>query len=169
MTNMKRISSIIAILAAILISGCKPENYKPVGKLESPTASLAGTWKITSVTQKDEDAANKGFPYQTADLTQVFPYTDFILTLNMNGTTPTTFTTTPGNSPLIINLASGNWIVDDPSYPKVLTLISGTDSATVTLGSYPTGPNTSLKITQAKRDASSGKLLISYSYVFSKQ
>jgi len=166
---MKHTIFIIGALAVMLVTGCKPENYKPLGKLASPAASLAGTWKITSVTQKDEDAANKGFPYQTADLTQVFPYTDFTLTLNMNGTTPTTFTTTPGNSPKIINLASGNWMVDDPAYPKVLTLVSGTDTASVTLGSYPTGANTSLKITLAKHDAASGKLLISYSYVFTKQ
>lgn len=167
MTIMKRTIAIIGVL--VLLAGCKPENYKPVGKLASPTASLAGTWKISSVTQKDEDAANKGFPYQTADLTQVFPYTDFTLTLNMNGTTPTTFTTAPGNSPRIISLASGNWTVDDPNYPKVLTLVNGTDTANVTLGGYPTGANTSLKVTLAKRDASSGKLLISYSYVFTKQ
>jgi hypothetical protein len=166
--NLKIVAFYLS-LAALFITGCKPENYKPVGKLGSPVASLAGTWKITSVIQKDEDAANKGFPYQTVDLTQVFPYTDFALTLNMNGTTPTTFTTSPGNSPRIISLAGGNWTVDDPAYPKVLTLVSGTDTAKVTLGAYPAGANTSLKIALAKHDASSGKLLISYSFVFTKQ
>jgi len=159
-----------ASLIVALAGGCKPENYKPLGKAATPVASLAGTWKITSVTQKDEDAANKGFPYQQVDLTNVFPYTDFSLTLNMNGSTPTTFTTSPGSSPRIISLASGNWAVDDSAYPKVLTLTSGTDTATVTLGAYPLGAGAStLKIALAKHDASSGKLLISYSYVFSKQ
>jgi hypothetical protein len=164
--NYLFITGLIVILAA----GCKPENYKPLGKAPAPITSLAGTWKITSVTQKDEDAANKGFPYQQTDLTNVFPYTDFSLTLNMNGSTPTTFTTSPGNSPRIISLASGNWSTDDPAYPKVLTLISGTDTAKVTLGAYPLGASAStLKIALAKHDAASGKLLISYSYVFSKQ
>jgi hypothetical protein len=164
--NYLFITSLIVILAA----GCKPENYKPLGKAATPVASLAGTWKITSVTQKDEDAANKGFPYQQTDLTNVFPYTDFTLTLNMNGSAPTTFTSSPGNSPRIISLASGNWTVDDPNYPKVLTLTSGTDTAKVTLGAYPLGASAStLKIALAKHDAASGKLLISYSYVFSKQ
>jgi len=40
----------------------------------------------------------------------------------------------------------------------------------VTLGAYPLGASAStLKIALAKHDATSGKLLISYSYVFSKQ
>lgn len=164
--NYLFITGIILTLAA----GCKPENYKPLGKAMTPASSLAGTWKITAVTQKDEDAANKGFPYQQADLTNVFPYTDFSLTLNMNGSTPTTFTTSPGNSPRIITLAGGNWSIDDPTYPKVLTLASGTDTAKVTLGAYPIGASAStLKIAVAKHDAASGKLLISYSYVFTKQ
>ena len=164
--NYLFITGLIVLLAA----GCKPENYKPLGKATTPITSLAGTWKITSVTQKDEDAANKGFPYQQTDLTSVFPYTDFTLTLNMNGAMPTTFTTSPGSSPRIISLAGGNWSVDDPAYPKVLTLTSGTDTAKVTLGAYPLGAGAStLKIALAKHDATSGKLLISYSYVFSKQ
>ncbi len=168
--NIKNFLLLAGVLATILTGGCKPENYKPLGKSATPINALAGTWKITSVTQKDEDAANKGFPYQTADLTNVFPYTDFTLTLNMNGNNPTTFTTTPGNSPKIINLASGNWTVDNPVYPQVLTLANATDTAKVTLGGYPLGASASnLKIALAKHDAASGKLLISYSFVFSKQ
>jgi hypothetical protein len=59
--------------------------------------------------------------------------------------------------------------VDDPNFPKILTLVNGIDTAKLTLGAYPTGINPSLKIALAKHDAASGKLLISYSYVFSKQ
>jgi hypothetical protein len=154
--------------AAILAAGCKPENYKPLGKAGAPIASLAGTWKITSVTQKDEYAANLGWPYQVTDLTSLFPYTDFTLTLNMNGNTPTTFATAPGQAPKIITLTGGNWTVDDPTYPKILTLAGTTDTAKVTLGAYPTEVDPTLKITVARRDAS-GKLLISYSYVFTRQ
>lgn len=167
--NIKKFFLLANLLVMILAAGCKPENYKPLGKAAAPITSLAGTWKISSVTQKDEDAANKGFPYQVTDLTSLFPYTDFALTLNMNGNTPTTFTTAPGQSPKIITLASGNWSADDPTFPKILTLANGSDTAKVTLGAYPLGANPSLKITLAKRDASSGKLLISYSYVFVKQ
>jgi len=167
--NIKNLFSLTGLLAMILAIACKRENYKPLGKAATPITSLAGTWKISSVTQKDEDAANKGFPYQVTDLTSLFPYTDFTLTLNMNGNTPTTFTTAPGQSPKIVTLASGNWSADDPTYPKVLTLANGADTAQVTLGAYPSGASPSLKVAVAKRDASSGKLLISYSYVFVKQ
>ncbi|HVU58589.1 MAG TPA: DUF5004 domain-containing protein [Puia sp.] len=166
---MKRNIIIAGVLAWLLAAGCKPENFKPVGKAGTPAASLAGTWKISKVTQKDENAANFGWPYQVTDLTSLFPYTDFTLTLNMNGGAPATFTTTPGQSPRIITIASGNWSVDDPVYPKVLTLAGASDTATITLGSYPTEVDPTLKITLAKHDAATGRLLISYSYVFVKQ
>jgi hypothetical protein len=167
--NKFKIVAHCLFLAGLLITGCKPENYKPLGKAATPITTLAGTWKISSVTQKDENAANFGWPYQTTDLTSLFPYTDFTLTLNMNGNAPTTFATSPGQAPRIITLASGSWTVDDPTYPQVLTLANGSDTAKVTLGSYPSGVNPSLKVAVARHDASSGKLLISYSYVFVKQ
>ena len=167
--NKFKIVALSLFLAGLLAAGCKPENYKPLGKAATPITTLAGTWKISSVTQKDENAANFGWPYQTTDLTSLFPYTDFTLTLNMNGNVPTTFTAAPGQAPKIITLTSGSWTVDDPTYPQVLTLANGSDTAKVTLGSYPSGINPSLKVAVARRDAASGKLLISYSYVFVKQ
>jgi hypothetical protein len=163
------------MLAAILLQACTPESYKSVGTPVNTLASLAGTWQITKVTQTDENAKNNGFSYapiniQTMDLTNVFPYTDFKLTLNLNNGVPSTFTTVPGNSPKIIKLASGNWSVDNADYPKVITFANATDTARVTLGSYPVGSTTPvLKISALRTDASSGKLLISYSYEFSKK
>jgi len=153
----------------IMLHACQPDKYKSIGLPTTPISSLAGTWKLTKVIQTDEDAARKGFPFQTLDVTNVFPYTDFKLTLNANGTTPTTFATTPGNAPKIIKLASGNWIVDDPSYPKVISLASGTDTSRITLGSYPTLTNPLLKVRLERRDVATNKLLISYSYEFTKQ
>lgn len=168
----KRFSAVI--LAGVLFFSCKPDAYKEVGTQTSVATSLAGNWKLVRVLQTDEDAKNKGFSYepiniQQMDVTNVFPYTDFKLTLNANGNAPTTFTTTPGNSPRIIKLASGNWTFDDPNYPKVLTLANATDTAKVTLGSYPTAASPQLKIRVERRDASTNKLLISYSYEFIKQ
>ncbi|MBN9296953.1 MAG: DUF5004 domain-containing protein [Filimonas sp.] len=163
------------VLAAVLLQACRPDSYKSVGTPVNALASLAGTWQITKVIQTDENAKNNGFNYgpiniQTMDLTSVFAYTDFKLTLNFTNGVPSTFTTTPGNSPKIIRLASGNWSVDNPSYPQVLTFANATDTARVTLGAYPVGSTTPvLKIAAQKRDASSGKLLISYSYEFSKK
>lgn len=165
---------LILALAAVLVQSCRPDKFEDVGAAASVPASLAGTWKLNKVIQVDEDARNKGFNYgsvniQQKDITSLFPYTDFTLTLNMNGSTPTTFTTSPGNSPRIIRLANGNWSFDNPEYPKVLTLANPTDTARITLGSYPTGASPVLKVRLERRDAATNKLLISYSYEFTKQ
>lgn len=157
-----------------MLTACRPEKFKEVGALSPVVASLAGTWKLTRVIQTDEDAKSKGFSYgpinvQQMDITNVFPYTDFKLTLNANGNTPTTFTTAPGNAPKIIPVASGNWLLDDPAYPKVLTMANATDTAKVTLGSYPSGETPVLKIRVERRNATTNKLLVSYSYEFTKQ
>jgi hypothetical protein len=168
MKNVFKISMVIPLLGITLFA-CQPLDYKEVGVPVKNIAALAGTWKLSKVTQTDEDAARKGFPFTTLDLTSVFPYTDFRLTLNTNGNTPTTFATTPGNAPKVIRLLNGNWTADDPTYPKVLTLVNGTDTSRVTLGSYPTGSNSALKLRQERRDATTGRLLISYNYEFTKQ
>jgi hypothetical protein len=168
MKNVFKILTIIPLLGIILFA-CQPADYKEIGVPVQNISALAGTWKLSKVTQTDEDAARKGFPFTTLDLTSIFPYTDFKLTLNTNGNTPTTFATTPGNSPRVIRLASGNWTTDDPKYPKVLTLVNGTDTSRVTLGSYPTGSTGALKLRQEKRDATTNRLLISYNFEFTKQ
>ena len=103
------------------------------------------------------------------DITGLFPYTDFVLTLNVNAGTPTTFTSVLGGSPDIVRLRSGTWTVDDLKYPKNIYLVSGTAADTILLGGYPVGAATTLKLKKEKRDFTSGKLLISYSYEFIKQ
>jgi hypothetical protein len=165
---------LLPVLAISIFYSCRPDEYKELGTPASVTSSLAGTWKLNKVIQTDEDAKNKGFTYepiniQQTDITSIFPYTDFRFTLNMNGTTPSTFTTNPGNAPRIISLASGNWSVDDPNYPKVITMVNGNDTSRITLGSYPAGSSPVLKVTSERRDATTGKLLISYTYEFIKQ
>lgn len=159
---------IVALFFGLLYS-CSPEKYKEIGLPENVVHNLSGTWKLTKVTQTDEDAARKGFPFTKTDLTTAFPYTDFILTLNFNGGVPGTFTTIQGSAPRIISVPSGNWKLDDPSYPKIITMYNNTDTANVTLGSYPTLSNPYLRIAVNRFDASSGKLLISYNYEFTKQ
>jgi hypothetical protein len=168
---MKRILQILMLapVLALVLHACRPLDYKSVGLPKENINTLFGTWKLTKVTQTDEESARKGFPFQTLDLTSTFQYTDFKLTFNGNGSTATTFATTPGNSPKIIKLASGNWTVDDPSNPKVITLANATDTSRITLGSYPIGITPVLKVKLEKRDPATGKLFISYSYEFTKQ
>jgi hypothetical protein len=165
---------LLPLFVVLAFYSCRPDDFKDLGAPAAATSSLAGTWKLNKVLQTDEDAKNKGFTYapiniQQMDVTSIFPYTDFKFTLNMNGNTPSTFSTTPGNAPKIIKLASGNWVVDDPNYPKVISMINGTDTAKITLGAYPMGATPILKVTSEKRDAATGKLLISYTYEFTKQ
>lgn len=162
------------VTIVMLLNGCRPESYKSIGTPTDAVSSLSGNWKLTRVIQTDENAKTNGFSYdpinvQTADLTSSFPFTDFGLTLNFSNGLPSTFTTAPGNSPKVIKMLSGKWVLDDPKYPKVISLINGTDTALITLGSYPLGSSPVLKIAQQKVDASDGTLLISYSYEFTKK
>lgn len=168
MKCLNKIATVI-MLATIILAGCKPPSLKDLGVERELVQSLNGTWKLTKAIQVDEDAKRKGFPYQQLDITGLFPYTDFVFTLNVGAGVPTTFASTPGASPKIIKLASGTWTVDNLNTPKNIYLKNGAATDTVTLGGYPVGAATTLKLTKEKKDASTGKLLISYSYEFAKQ
>lgn len=166
---MKKIIYLL-LASAVTVSfySCRPEAFKPVGDPVGNIRALTGTWKLTKVLQTDADAQKKGFPFQTLDLTNVFPYSDFTMTFNSNGSTPTTFATIPGAAPKIISLSNGNWIVDNAAAPKNLTLVNGTDTSRVVLGSYPNSVRPTLKLRQERKDAA-GKVMIIYDYEFTKQ
>lgn len=169
----------MVLAAAIFFAACTPVEHKELGTPRNIIESLSGTWKLIKATQVDEDAKKKGFPFKEMDITTLFPYTNFVLTLNVTGGTPATFTTTPGSSPKIIKLASGSWTVDNAESPKDITLTSGAITEKVTLGGYPVGANNTLKLKVERYDvppppvppaqAVAPKLLITYSYEFAKQ
>lgn len=161
--------AIILVLGAVFLGACKPDALKDLGMERDLLNSLNGSWKLVKATQVDEDAAKKGFPYQQLDITNLFPYTNFVLSLNVAAGAPTTFTTNPGASPKIIKLTTGTWAVDNLKYPKNLYLRNGAATDTVSLGGYPVGAATMLKLRKEKRDFTTGKLLISYTYEFTKQ
>lgn len=161
--------TITTLLVSVLFASCKPDSVEDLGIQRNLLQSVNGTWKLTKATQVDEDAAKKGFPYQQLDITNLFPYTSFVLTLNVAGGMPTTFTAVPGTSPKIVKINNGNWTVDNLNYPKSIYLSNGAATDTITLGGYPVGASTTLKLIKEKRDATTGKLLISYSYEFAKQ
>lgn len=169
----------LMIALAVTLHACQPDGYKSVGTPVTPLPSLAGTWKLNKVTQTDEDAKNKGLTYdqidiQQADITTLFPFSDFKLTLTLDTGKPGTFTTVPGSSPKVIRLSSGKWFSDDPVYPQVLSLYSGTDTVKITLAAYPSASSPVLTTVVNKYQAStvgtaSPKLLVSYRYEFVKQ
>ena len=168
MKHINRIA-ILAIIASIVLVSCKPNSLEDLGVKRNFLESVNGTWKLTKATQVDEDAAKKGFPYQMVDITNLFPYNTFSLTLNVSAGAPTTFSSVAGTSPKIIKVNTGNWAVDNVNYPKNIYLSNGAATDTITLGGYPVGAATTLKIKKEKKDAVTGKLLISYSYEFAKQ
>ncbi len=160
-------------LLAILFAGCRPEAFKEIGEPRDIPTSFAGVWKLTKVTQKDEESARKGFPYSELELTNLFPYTQFTLTLNLdNNQAPSNFTVNAGSSPDIIGLTTGSWRVDSEEAPTKINFSQGAVTRSVTLGAYPVGSNTKLQFKLEKRDAdpaANNKLLISYTYEFTKQ
>ncbi|RYE22056.1 MAG: DUF5004 domain-containing protein [Sphingobacteriales bacterium] len=168
---MKSINKItlMLVLAVAVFASCKPDALQELGPERDLLASLQGNWKLVKATQVDEDAKTKGFPYQQLDITSLFPYTTFAFSLNTDANGPTTFTATPGTSPKIIKVTGGTWAVDNLKYPKNLIFTNGAVRDTVSLGGYPVGAATSLKLKKDKRDFTTGKLLISYTYEFNKQ
>ena len=162
-------TSLLIVTVAVFFAACTPVEHKELGAPRKIVESLNGTWKLINAKQVDEDASRKGFPFKELDITTLFPYTNFVLKLDLAGGAPSSFTTTPGSSPRIIKLASGTWTVDNIDNPKDITLTNGVTTEKITLGGYPVGAASTLKLKVERKDAGSGKLLITYSYEFAKQ
>ena len=163
---MKRIQYILFAICILLVWSCKPEEFAPIGEPENVVKSMQGTWGLTKVTQIDQDASTKGFPYKQLDITSVYPYTDLNLAfLGDAQGSPSTFTITSGNSPKIADLTSGSWTVDDA--PTTITLKIGTVTISLSIGSYVSLKSGKLII---KRDKKlNGKVILSYQYEFTKK
>lgn len=165
---MKRIQYLLFTICILAIWSCKPEAFAPIGEPQNVVKSIQGTWGLTKVTQIDQDATTKGFPYKQLDITSVYTYTDLVLVfLGDAQGNPGTFTITSGNSPKISDLTSGNWTVDDLKAPTVISLKNGTVTGNLTIGSYVSLKSGKLII---KRDKKlNGKLILSYQYEFTKK
>ncbi len=164
---MKALKLYTIIILLACLNACKPEEFGPIGEPRVVLENLAGTWTISKVTQIDNDAVKKGFPYTSMDITNVYPYKEFKLTFNLNEKgEPSTFSTTPGNAPKIISLASGNWTADNLLAPKILTFKSGTSTSTIEMGSYNSFNNNMLMLRVIRM--LNGKAVVTYEYEFSK-
>ena len=170
---MKKVKNILSIaaMATLVVIGCSPEEYDALPESSNVITSLAGNWTLKSVVQKDEGAENKNSPFVTMDLTSIFPYTQYKLTLASTSGTSGTYTAVPGASPKIIRSNTGKWEVDDAKNPKVISFINGTDTTKMQIGSYPRSFNQSFKLRQTKVDMSTAAKApaISYDYEFVKQ
>lgn len=164
---MKNIKYIILALCIISIWGCKPEEFGPIGSESNVLKEMQGTWRLSKVTQIDQDATTKGFPYKQLDITNVYAYKDLVIALLGDAAgSPTTFTITQGNSPKISDFNSGTWTVDNISAPNIITLKSGSATSDLTLGSYAGLKSGKFYLKRIRK--SNGKVIVSYQYEFTK-
>lgn len=166
---MKAIHFLTILLAAgILFTGCRPESYDPVGNANDNLIAISGVWKLTKVTQTDAESQRKGFPYAVEDITSLFSYSTLQLTFNVTSGAPGTFAINNGSAPPITAITSGTWKVDDIKAPKVITLVNGAVTETMTLGAYPNSVSSKLKVKVTRTDVATNKLLIVYDYEFTR-
>ena len=164
---MKNIKYIILALCIISIWGCKPEEFGPIGSESNVLKEMQGTWRLSKVTQIDQDATTKGFPYKQLDITNVYAYKDLVIALLGDAAgSPTTFTITQGNSPKISDFNSGTWTVDNISAPNIITLKNGAATSDLTLGSYAGLKSGKFYLKRIRK--SNGKVIVSYQYEFTK-
>ncbi len=164
---MKRILyTMLAFTVAGLFS-CKREDFKTVGDAAAfKTESMAGTWTASRVLQTDEDAIRKNFPYKNLDVTTDFGFNQTKLTLNVNGSTPSTFSVAYGTAPKLFKHTAGNWAVDNLSKPTKLYLINGTDSVKININNYTSLANNQLSVKMLRNGF--GKSQVGYDYLFTK-
>ena len=136
---MKHYRFISLVLMSLVLLCCQPDEFPAIGAREPIVPKLAGTWTLSKVVQRDNDAERKGFPSfaQLQDITNDLAFKDFKLVLNVSGNAPATFAVQAGNSPNIIGggISSGNWSVDDVNYPSRITF-SGGAGTSIELGSF---------------------------------
>jgi hypothetical protein len=165
--QMKKLLIAAATVAVFFITSCKPESFKDFESANAfSVAKLQGNWKVTKVTQTDEFAASKGFPYKTLDLTNLFKQNEIVLTFNASAGAPSTYTINYGTAAKLLGVNNGNWLLDNIEQPQMLTLASGTDSAKMTMANYSLLASNKLMLVQKK--SIGNKLVLSYTYEFSK-
>lgn len=165
---------ILGIAASALMISCHPDEFPGVGEREAIVPQLAGTWSLSQVIQRDNDAQRKGYPdfAQVQDVTDDFDFSDFRMTLNTGSAgEPSTFTIVPGDSPNVIgNVTTGTWSVDDPDYPSKIVFTGG-DGASIELGSFTNLSNGELNFKLIRYQPKAGKpeAVVTYQYSFTKQ
>lgn len=136
---MKKYMKILlpVMMVAVVITACQPDDivdYKP--REAGDVNSISGTWKGVSVIQQDNDAIKKNFPYKSMDITDVLDFTKVTLTLNTASGAPTTFDVNYNGAPAFFDFNSGDWRTDNMNKVKTVSLIKGTDTTHLVLGSY---------------------------------
>ena len=172
---MKRFKNIVygyILILAIGLYGCSPkDDFAPLGeKTDVSDAFLAGTWKLSKVTQYDAEAVRKGFPsekfIQFADLTTVFP-SFATYSIAFSGSSYTV--SNAGNAPVFLG-TGGTWKFDDSkTTQRTLELTTGTAKIQAEFGSasYRLSNDKNLVLVYTRRN-SDGKAIVRYFYEFTK-
>lgn len=154
------------------MSGCI-EEFGGVGEPFNRTEQVSGTWKLNVVQQVDELAVERNWPYQRLNLTNLFPYQDLTMTLNLDDSgNPSGFSVNQGNAPAIIPFEAGQWAFDDQEFPGAIIFSSGDQSTTLEFESLNelNVNRLVLKLARYQTDAQGKKkAFVSYNYEFVKQ
>jgi Domain of unknown function (DUF5004) len=163
-------STFLASCLVILLgmNSCKKQEYGTIGESISLQENIKGTWKVSTATQIDNAAVDKGFPVavQKLDLTTRFSYTTVVFAFQGENSGNYTITNT-GNAPLFFP-ATGTWALDGTQNgPLRVKLTSGTQMAYLDFAkAYRVTDNKlSLKFTRA--DAA-GKVYLTYEFNFNR-
>lgn len=164
--NYRKIIAALALTATL--AACKPDSLKDYEPVEAGNVkSIAGTWTGTSVLQRDNDSERKNFPYKSMDITSAVDFGKVKITLQESNGQPTNFTIDQATAAApIFNISSGTWKVDNASKVGTITLVNGTDSIKMVLGSYNLLRENKMKLTRAKTLL--GKDVVTYEFNFSK-
>jgi hypothetical protein len=119
------------ILTAFLIlglSGCI-EEFGGTGDPFNRHDQVTGTWVVSRVVQRDLLAENP--LYQTAEITDLFDFDQYKLTLNADGSFSVSNT---GDAPGFI-VTNGTWKLDSEEFPSAILLTGQNASSVLDFGS----------------------------------
>jgi Domain of unknown function (DUF5004) len=164
--------SFATIVALILFTtSCKKIGYSDIGESISLEKNLIGSWKLDSIIQVDQLAADKGFPafVQRQNITALFPFSTVRASFVDGGTgkAGTYSFTNPGNAPLFF-APTGNWSYFDNGGPIRIKLAGTgrTDSMDFAKAYRVTDNKLSVRIN--RRFYSNNKVFVYYDFNFSR-
>lgn len=144
---------------------CRPDKPALVGDYSSfSIESFQGQWRVSKVTQNDEDAIRKNFPFKSLDVTNDFGFNQTVINIvppAANGAK--NFSINYGEAPMLFRFTNGTWALDNIKAPSQLFLINGTDTLKAAIANYRDLQNRKLVLKIFKEEAGVKKLSYEYS------
>ncbi len=160
---------IIFLILTISFTSCEPVEYGEIGDPFSKLEAIEGTWIATEVIQIDETALAQGGLYTEMDLTNLFNFTSYSITFNLDGEMQSsTFSVNDGGAPSFID-STGTWAFNNSEFPDEI-YFTLPDSLGYTSKLKLIAPPRDQNPLRMKFQRFSGeKLIVSYRYNFEKQ